>query len=393
MVDGETFMKRLAAVDMSEVGIVSLSGDALALPNSSTKVFVKAWYNALEEDPSRGLVYLYVANDIVQKAKKSKSNILEEFRKILPRALGLLTDPAIKPKVLRVLSLWADRGVYSSDTVKSLKQKIGKHTINPLFGSLSPEPDYDNDAGSISEDNDDDDDDNDDDQLLAATGRPPLRRGDSTGSITEVALPRLILATKKVGFDVETEYKEVKQELETHLSELDVASKNKGVGSKDFQDHLDSLGDYELTRLNDVLRLILKKSAKLSEDLGMAHSMETSLISSLEVKLENLTDACEDYDQIVEKSVKLKNTLSKLKECHPESKGLETTKKVKKRVRKESTVKPDREEELHSSSEEDEDEEEDEGDDAGPQDEKKTAGVGSLFGPKKTTPKEEEEEG
>lgn len=82
---------------------------------------------------SHRLTLLYLANDVIQNAKKKNiPHYVSGFSLVLREAVALLNDEKVKPNVLRVLSIWQQRNVYEKEFVNDLKEL--------LSGSLSAVP-------------------------------------------------------------------------------------------------------------------------------------------------------------------------------------------------------------------------------------------------------------
>lgn len=71
---------------------------------------------------------LYLANDILQKArKKAESHYANEFYKILPGVLRHVRkhcDEEGAGKLERLVGLWGERGVYSASAIETFR-KVG----------------------------------------------------------------------------------------------------------------------------------------------------------------------------------------------------------------------------------------------------------------------------
>ena len=71
------------------------------------------------------LALFYLANDIVQHAKrKSLNSFLNEFMNALRRATKATDDTKIAPNINRVFSIWEERSIYSSAFVEELRESL-----------------------------------------------------------------------------------------------------------------------------------------------------------------------------------------------------------------------------------------------------------------------------
>ena len=90
------------------------------------------WFKVVKKSPAdHRLTLLYLANDVVQHAKKKGHvALVEGFQKAISESVPYLSDPNIKPAVSRVFSIWAERSVYPVAFIVDLKKKLGEG--NPL---------------------------------------------------------------------------------------------------------------------------------------------------------------------------------------------------------------------------------------------------------------------
>lgn len=80
------------------------------------------------------LTLLYLANDVVQHAKKKgHTALVDGFQKVISESIPFLNDGNIKPAVSRVFNIWAERTIYPLSLIVDLKKRLGDS--NPLKGS------------------------------------------------------------------------------------------------------------------------------------------------------------------------------------------------------------------------------------------------------------------
>jgi len=98
-----------------------------------------------ESDPrlisDRKLNLLYVANDVMQNAKKKDKKIVDEWARALPSALkhySLHCDDHLKGKLDRILSIWEERQVFSAKFVAELKGIAGKYYKSDAAPAAAP---------------------------------------------------------------------------------------------------------------------------------------------------------------------------------------------------------------------------------------------------------------
>lgn len=101
--------------------IVTLWKDAFINPDQSID----------QSESNYRLALFYLCNDIVQFAKKKEEKyapVLHEFSKVMPQILKFIARDTmsthLKPKYMRVLDVWRDRFVYSSETINKLQADL-----------------------------------------------------------------------------------------------------------------------------------------------------------------------------------------------------------------------------------------------------------------------------
>lgn len=79
-------------------------------------------------DSSKKLTLLYLANDVIQNAKKKGPEFKAEFAKFLPRALQHVSSDknnSICRSVERIISVWEERKVFDPDAIVRFKSMLG----------------------------------------------------------------------------------------------------------------------------------------------------------------------------------------------------------------------------------------------------------------------------
>ncbi|XP_015793235.1 ENHANCER OF AG-4 protein 2 isoform X2 [Tetranychus urticae] len=87
------------------------------------KRIVQLWVKALEKGKiSHRLTLFYLANDVVQHAKKKNiPGYLQDFEDVLREAILLVKDEKIRPNINRVLNIWQERNIYPLEFVDELR--------------------------------------------------------------------------------------------------------------------------------------------------------------------------------------------------------------------------------------------------------------------------------
>lgn len=117
--------KRFQSVSTSQGSIQSLSFFCLHYKNHHAKI-AQTWLRCLQksEVPHR-LTLIYLANDIVQNAKRKNTlAFIDDFKSILKDTVPYLKDDKIKKSVERVFSIWQDRAIYDSKFTNELKELL-----------------------------------------------------------------------------------------------------------------------------------------------------------------------------------------------------------------------------------------------------------------------------
>jgi regulator of Ty1 transposition protein 103 len=78
----------------------------------------------------RKLVFMYLANDVIQNSKKKGPEYSESFSTILAKAFKDISQRCDDEKTFksldRILRIWEERGVYDADKIKEFDTNLGK---------------------------------------------------------------------------------------------------------------------------------------------------------------------------------------------------------------------------------------------------------------------------
>lgn len=136
--------KRLNMVSTSQGSIQSMSFYCLHYKSHHKKI-AQVWLRCLQKAkvPHR-LTLIYLANDIVQNAKrKNTPSFIEDFKSILKETVPYLRDEKIKKSVERVFSIWQDRSIFDSKFTNELKNSLndtGRGPPPPPTTQADPSP-------------------------------------------------------------------------------------------------------------------------------------------------------------------------------------------------------------------------------------------------------------
>ncbi len=120
-----SFEKRLTLVNSTQESVQTLSLWIL-YHRSQHEHLIKTWFKVLKKSkPLHRLTLFYVANDVIQNAKKQNGLIYQQaFKPYLNSAMIYVKENSIKKKVQRILEIWRERGVYDEDFVGELLKKL-----------------------------------------------------------------------------------------------------------------------------------------------------------------------------------------------------------------------------------------------------------------------------
>ncbi|XP_058805394.1 regulation of nuclear pre-mRNA domain-containing protein 1B [Phymastichus coffea] len=85
---------------------------------------VKVWFKELcKAKDNRKLMFMYLANDVIQNSKKKGPEFGKEFETVLPKAFEHMKrfDDKTKEKLGRLLHIWEERGVYDKLQITAIK--------------------------------------------------------------------------------------------------------------------------------------------------------------------------------------------------------------------------------------------------------------------------------
>ncbi|XP_033118572.1 regulation of nuclear pre-mRNA domain-containing protein 1B-like [Anneissia japonica] len=97
---------------------------------------VKLWHAELQKTKiSRKLLFVYLANDVVQNSKRKGQEFTKEFSTVMESAfihVISVTDEKTKGSMERVCTIWADRGVFDATLIKQLQSTFVSPSNTPL---------------------------------------------------------------------------------------------------------------------------------------------------------------------------------------------------------------------------------------------------------------------
>ena len=116
---------RLSQVTTSQGSIETLSKLCLHYKSEHKKI-ARIWLRCLQKSKvTHRLTLIYLANDIIQNAKrKNAAAFIDSFKSLLREAIPYLRDEKIKSHVERVFSIWQDRAIYDNKFISELRSTL-----------------------------------------------------------------------------------------------------------------------------------------------------------------------------------------------------------------------------------------------------------------------------
>lgn len=133
--------KRFNEVSTSQGSIQSLSFFCLHYKNHHKKI-AQVWLRCLQKAKVlHRLTLIYLANDIVQNAKRKNAlTFIDDFKNILKDTVPYLRDDKIKKSVERVFSIWQDRSIFDAKFTNELKNSLNGASRGPATESAKMAP-------------------------------------------------------------------------------------------------------------------------------------------------------------------------------------------------------------------------------------------------------------
>ncbi|CAC5357516.1 RTT103 [Mytilus coruscus] len=127
------FVKKLSELNNTQQSIQTLSL-WLIHHRKHSKTITQVWLRELQKvRPSMRLIFMYLANDVIQNSKKKGPEFTRDFATVMTDAFASATKDAeekTKKSVDRILNIWQERGVYSKNTIDKIKSGTGNQIIH-----------------------------------------------------------------------------------------------------------------------------------------------------------------------------------------------------------------------------------------------------------------------
>ncbi|KXS20498.1 DUF618-domain-containing protein [Gonapodya prolifera JEL478] len=124
-----TLLDKLSKLSDSQDSIGHLS-QYIQYHRKNAKMIVATWFKELRRAaPSKKLLFMYLCNDVVQNSRKKHEDFVKYFSEVLPDGVEHIakhTPPDVQAKVLRVVNILEERGVYKPPYVQGLRDRIAR---------------------------------------------------------------------------------------------------------------------------------------------------------------------------------------------------------------------------------------------------------------------------
>ncbi|CAN1132384.1 Regulation of nuclear pre-mRNA domain-containing protein 1B [Linum perenne] len=139
--DGQVLSDKLSTLNNSQASIefrLALSRWCVTHRKKARQV-VERWDQSFKSSQREQRVpFLYLANDILQNSRRKGSEFVNEFWKVLPKALKLVHESGSdngKKTVARLVDIWEERKVFGSRAQSLKDEMLGKIPVPPLVSN------------------------------------------------------------------------------------------------------------------------------------------------------------------------------------------------------------------------------------------------------------------
>ena len=150
-----SFVGKLAKLSDSQQSIQTLSHWVQYHKSSCNESAVTWAQECLRAPPARHLLYVYLANDIMQNSKRKGNEFCDAYGAQLPAVLPKMYAGAseeVKSKMLKVVNIWEERRVLDSSLLNELYARMtGAPTAAPAPPRSRPPPPPGRSASSASQ--------------------------------------------------------------------------------------------------------------------------------------------------------------------------------------------------------------------------------------------------
>ena len=125
--NADNFRGKLSRLSESSQSIQTLSG-WIQYHKKHAVESAEVWAKeTLVADPERQLLYIYLANDVMQHSRRKKTEQVKTFgghmKAVLPAAYAAAPE-SVRSKLLRMLSIWEERQILSTPEISAMRAAV-----------------------------------------------------------------------------------------------------------------------------------------------------------------------------------------------------------------------------------------------------------------------------
>lgn len=127
LMNRETLTKQLQGLIGTQQGIEAVAKWCVFFIKEAKAIAVVWEEEFARSNAEKKLVLLYLANHTIQEGRKKGREFVDEYIKVLPKAMASLSkqgDKKCREAMSRMISIWDERRIFSSSQTKSLKDAI-----------------------------------------------------------------------------------------------------------------------------------------------------------------------------------------------------------------------------------------------------------------------------
>lgn len=127
LMNRETLTKQLQGLIGTQQGIEAVAKWCVFFFKEAKAIAVVWEEEFTRSNAEKKLVLLYLANHTIQEGRKKGREFVDEYVKVLPKAMASLSkqgDKKCREAMLRMISIWDERRIFSTSQTKSMKDAI-----------------------------------------------------------------------------------------------------------------------------------------------------------------------------------------------------------------------------------------------------------------------------
>ena len=138
--NADNFRGKLSRLSESSQSIQTLSG-WIQYHKKHAVESAEVWAKeTLVADPERQLLYIYLANDVMQHSRRKKTEQVKTFgghmKAVLPAAYAAAPE-SVRSKLLRMLSIWEERQILSTPEISAMRAAVSGGGAPPAVSAAA----------------------------------------------------------------------------------------------------------------------------------------------------------------------------------------------------------------------------------------------------------------